>query len=47
MTEYCGDELGDAPHIQRSPAVLTDARRVEHIQELLNRFLDAMQRQFA
>jgi GMP synthase-like glutamine amidotransferase len=45
MIEHCGEELVDAPHIQPSPAVLADVKRVQTIQELLYRFLDAMERQ--
>lgn len=45
MIEHCGEELVDAPHVQSSPPALADAKRVEGIQELLYRFLDAMERQ--
>jgi len=45
MIESCGDELVDAAHIQRSPDLLTDAARVANLRGLLDRFLDAMERQ--
>jgi GMP synthase-like glutamine amidotransferase len=45
MIHHCGDELVDAPHIQSSPPALADAGRVQQIQELLYRLLDAMERQ--
>lgn len=44
MVESCGDELVDAPHIQRSPETLTDAARAAGLQDLLDKFLDAMER---
>ena len=46
MIGSCGDELVEAPHIQRSPEVLTDAARVANLRGLLDRFLDAMERHF-
>ncbi len=47
MIEHCGDELVDAPHVEASRKLLTDAGRVQPIRELLYRFLDAMERQAA
>jgi GMP synthase-like glutamine amidotransferase len=45
MIQSCGDELVEAPHIQRSPERLTDPVRVANLRGLLDRFLDAMERQ--
>jgi hypothetical protein len=44
MIASCGDELVEAPHIQQSPALLTDPARVKNLRALLDSFLDAMER---
>jgi GMP synthase-like glutamine amidotransferase len=45
MIEHCRDELVDAPFIQPLPDLLLNAAHVQAIEELLYRFLDAMEQQ--
>jgi len=43
MIAHCGDELVEAPFIQPSPDSLLNAAHVQAIEDLLYRFLDAME----
>lgn len=44
MVESCAEELVEGPYVQRWPELLTDAARAAGLRNLLDAFLDAMQR---
>jgi len=47
MIGNCGDELMDAPGVQRAADMLSGPERVAEIRRLLHALLDAAERQFA